>query len=105
MTLHGLAHYGLSGERGYLSQAEIDEIILPADFAEIENAAARLSGLVATGRIRHWLKDLPVPDMDQFLRSASDAQISSATAAVLAGRGAALKRASSSSNQSANCCV
>jgi len=76
MTLHGLAHYGLSGERGYLSQAEIDEIMLPADFAEIENAAARLSGLVVTGRIRHWLKDLPVPDMDRFLGSASDAQIS-----------------------------
>jgi len=76
MTLHGLAHYGLSGERGYLSQAEIDDTILPADFTEIENAAARLSGLVATGRIRHWLKDLPVPDMDRFLGSASDAQIS-----------------------------
>jgi len=76
MTLHSLAHYGLSGERGYLSQAEIDEIILPADFAEVESAAARLSGLVTTGRIRHWLKDLPVPDMDQFLGSASDAQIS-----------------------------
>jgi indoleamine 2,3-dioxygenase len=76
MTLHGLAHYGLSGERGYLSQAEIDEITLPADFAEIENAAARLSGLVATGRIRHWLKDLPVPDMARFLDTASDAQIS-----------------------------
>jgi indoleamine 2,3-dioxygenase len=76
MTLHGLAHYGLSGERGYLSQAEIDEIILPADFAGVENAAARLSGLVTTGRIRHWLKDLPVPDMDRFLGSASDAQIS-----------------------------
>ena len=76
MTLHGLAHYGLSGERGYLSQAEIDEITLPADFAEVESAAARLSGLVTTGRIRHWLKDLLVPDMDQFLGRASDAQIS-----------------------------
>lgn len=76
MTLHGLAHYGLSGDRGYLSQAEIDQITLPADFAEVEAAAARLSGLVTTGRIRHWLKDLPLPDMDQFLGRASDAQIS-----------------------------
>jgi len=76
MTLHGLAHYGLSGERGYLSQAEIDEITLPADFAEVESAAARLSGLVTTGRIRHWLKDLPIPDMERFLATASDAQIS-----------------------------
>lgn len=76
MTLHGLAHYGLSGDRGYLSQAEIDQIALPADFAEVEAAAARLSALVTTGRIRHWLKDLPVPDMGQFLAHASDAQIS-----------------------------
>jgi len=76
MTLHGLAHYGLSGERGYLSQAEIDEIKLPADFAGIESAAAKLSGLVATGRVRHWLKDLPVPDIARFLDTASDAQIS-----------------------------
>ncbi|MEO6218163.1 MAG: indoleamine 2,3-dioxygenase [Sphingomonas sp.] len=76
MTLHGLAHYGLSGERGYLSQAEIDEIALPADFIQVESAAARLSGLVTTGRIRHWLKDLPVPDMDRFLGAASDPQIS-----------------------------
>ena len=36
----------------------------------------RLSGLVATGRIRHWLKDLPVLDMARFLTNASDAQIS-----------------------------
>ena len=76
MTLYGLTHYGLSGDRGYLSQAEIEEITLPADFAQVENAAARLSGLVTTGRIRRWLKDLPVPDMDRFLGEATDAQIS-----------------------------
>ena len=76
MTLHGLAHYGLSGERGFLSQAEIDDVMLPRDFAAVEAAAADLSGLVTTGRIRHWLKDLPAPDIDIFLASASEAEIS-----------------------------
>lgn len=75
MTLHDLAHYGLSGDRGYLSPAEIDEIALPADFAEVEAAAAKLSGLVTTGRVRHWLDRLPVPDMKAFLASASAAEI------------------------------
>lgn len=75
MTLHGLAHYGLSGDRGYLSQAEIDEISLPEDFAEVEAAAANLSGLVTTGRIRHWLNGLPTPDVDGFLASATDDEI------------------------------
>lgn len=76
MTLQGLAHYGLSGERGFLSQAEIDEVALPAGFAAVEAMAADLSGLVTTGRIRHWLAELPTPDMAAFLASASDAQIS-----------------------------
>jgi len=78
MTLHDLAHYGLSGERGFLSQAEIDEVTLPPDFAEVERVAARLSGLVATGGIRHWLKDLPIPDMDGFLAQAGEAEITRA---------------------------
>jgi indoleamine 2,3-dioxygenase len=76
MTLQGLAHYGLSGERGFLSQAEIDEVALPAGFAAVEAMAADLSGLVTTGRIRHWLAQLPTPDMAAFLASASNAQIS-----------------------------
>ncbi|MEG3151861.1 indoleamine 2,3-dioxygenase [Sphingomonas sp. ZT3P38] len=76
MTLHGLAHYGLSGERGFLSQADIDTVVLPPAFAAVEAAAADLSGLVTTGRIRHWLKDLPAPDIAAFVASASEAEIS-----------------------------
>ena len=75
MSMNDLSHYGLSGERGYLSHAEIDEVTLPGDFAEIERAAAILSALVTTGRIRHWLQRLPIPDMKAFLTSADDDQI------------------------------
>ncbi|MBP2275457.1 MULTISPECIES: indoleamine 2,3-dioxygenase [Sphingomonas] len=75
MPLHDLAHYGLSADRGFLSPYEIDEIVLPGGFAPVEAAAAKLSGLVTTGRIRHWLDALPMPDIDAFLAAASDAEI------------------------------
>lgn len=75
MTLHDLSHYGLSGERGYLSHAEIDDVELPDDFAEVEGAAAMLSSLVTTGRVRHWLDSLAMPDIDAFLTSASEDEI------------------------------
>ncbi|MES2021443.1 MAG: indoleamine 2,3-dioxygenase [Pseudomonadota bacterium] len=75
MPLHDLAHYGLSADRGFLSPYEIEEIVLPGGFAPVEAAAAKLSGLVTTGRIRHWLDALPMPDSDAFLATASDAEI------------------------------
>ena len=75
MTLHDLAHYGLSADRGYLSQHEIDEIELPEMFEEIEDAAASLPALISTGRLRHWLKGLPIPDTETFLATASDEEV------------------------------
>ncbi|MEQ9662891.1 MAG: indoleamine 2,3-dioxygenase [Parasphingopyxis sp.] len=73
-----LSTYGMSRERGYLSDFEIDEIFLPDDFLEIEGAAEELSGLITTGRVRHWLDDLPTPDIETFLAEASDAEIRAA---------------------------
>ncbi|OYY88881.1 MAG: indoleamine 2,3-dioxygenase [Sphingomonas sp. 28-66-16] len=73
--MRDLGHYGLSAARGFLSAAEIDEVSLPDDFAEVEEAAAMLPALVATGRVRHWLKGLPIPDMAGFLATASEAEI------------------------------
>ena len=75
MPIHDLAHYGLSADRGYLAQTEIDEVALPDDFAEVEEAAATLSELLTTGRVRHFLARLPIPDIDGFLSTASEAEI------------------------------
>ena len=72
--LHDLDMYGLSADRGFLSAHESDEIVLPADFAEIEAAAARLPDLITTGRVRHWLDRLPVPAVDHFIAQASQAE-------------------------------
>ena len=74
MPLHDLAHYGLSAGRGFLSQHEIDEIALPPAFAEIEAAAAILPDLLTTGRVRHWLDKLPIPDIHRFIAGASHAE-------------------------------
>ncbi|TPG39697.1 indoleamine 2,3-dioxygenase [Sphingomonas koreensis] len=74
MTLHDLSHYGLSADRGFLSQHEIDAIALPGDFAEVEAAAALLPDLLTTGRVRHWLDKLPTPDVAGFIAHASHAE-------------------------------
>jgi indoleamine 2,3-dioxygenase len=74
-SLHDLAHYGLAADRGFLSAHESDEVTLPAAFAEIEAAAARLPDLLTTGRVRHWLGKLPTPDIAAFIASASPAEI------------------------------
>ncbi len=74
-SLKALAAYGLSAERGYLSDFEGDEIALPADFAPAEKAADELSGLMTSGRIRAVLDQLLQPDMPGFIATASDAQL------------------------------
>ena len=73
--MHDLGHYGLARDRGFLSAVEIDDVLLPDDFAEVEDAAAILSGLVTTGRVRHWLNALPMPDVHAFITTADDAAI------------------------------
>ena len=52
-----LEDFGLSAERGYLSTHEIDEISLPDSFDEMLDAAASLSDLITSGRVRHFRLD------------------------------------------------
>ncbi|QUL38718.1 indoleamine 2,3-dioxygenase [Erythrobacter sp. JK5] len=70
--------YGLSRERGYLSHHEIDEITLPAQFDEVCHAAGNLSGLLSSGRVRHWLNQLPDPQIEDWARQASEEQVRTA---------------------------
>ncbi|MBK7161231.1 MAG: indoleamine 2,3-dioxygenase [Sphingomonadales bacterium] len=73
-----LEDFGLSAERGYLSTHEIDEISLPDSFVEMLDAAASLSDLITSGRVRHFLKQVGHPDMATFLASASNEQVRTA---------------------------
>ena len=73
-----LEDFGLSAERGFLSSYEIDTIELPQGFDEMLDAAASLSGLITSGRVRHFLRQVGHPDMAYFLASASDEQVRTA---------------------------
>ena len=70
-----LSNYGMSRERGYLSHYEIDSITLPADFDPIVEAAGILSGLLTTGRVRHWLDALPDPQIEDWAKDSPEEEV------------------------------
>ena len=70
--------YGLSRERGYLSHYEIDEITLPARFDGVKQAAGNLSGLLSSGRVRHWLDQLDDPKIEEWAREALEEEVRTA---------------------------
>ena len=73
-----LKDYGMSRERGFLSHYEIDEIALPALFDEVKAAAGNLSGLMSTGRVRHWLDQLADPGLEDWAREAAEEEVRTA---------------------------
>ncbi|ANY20865.1 Indoleamine 2,3-dioxygenase [Tsuneonella dongtanensis] len=73
-----LSDYGMSRERGYLSHYEIDEIALPSLFDAVKQAAGNLSGLLSTGRVRHWLGQLADPGLEDWAREAAEEEVRTA---------------------------
>ena len=73
-----LSDYGMSRERGYLSHYEIDEITLPDEFAPVLQAAKKLSALLTTGRVRHWLEALPDPQIEDWVETAPEEELRTA---------------------------
>jgi indoleamine 2,3-dioxygenase len=73
-----ITSYGLSRERGFLSQYEIENISLPSTFDEIKSAALTLSDLLSSGRVRHWLERLPDPQIEEWAQSAPEDQVRTA---------------------------
>ncbi|MCC7393417.1 MAG: indoleamine 2,3-dioxygenase [Sphingomonadaceae bacterium] len=67
-----LSDYQMSAARGFLSHFELADIELPSIFAPLEDAAANLSGLMSSGRVRHWLDQLPDIDLSQFAAEADE---------------------------------
>ena len=70
-----LSDYGMSRERGFLSPYEIDEVFLPTRFNAVIDTAERLSDLLSTGRVRHWLDRLPEPDIAAWVLEAPEEQV------------------------------
>lgn len=73
-----LQDYGMSRERGFLSAFEIDEVTLPSQFDPIVRAAEGLSGLLTSGRVRHWLDQLPDPEIEDWAKTAPEQQVRAA---------------------------
>jgi indoleamine 2,3-dioxygenase len=73
-----LIDYGMSRERGFLSHYEIDEIALPSLFDGVKQAAGNLSGLLSTGRVRHWLDQLADPGLEDWAREAAEEKVRTA---------------------------
>lgn len=70
-----LSDYSMSASRGFLSSFEIVDIDLPDIFSPVIAAAENLSGLMTTGRVRHWLKQLPELDLTDWAANAPDEQV------------------------------
>jgi indoleamine 2,3-dioxygenase len=70
-----LSDYGMSRERGFLSHYEIDEVFLPTRFEAVIDTAERLSDLLSSGRIRHWLDKLPEPEIADWVLTAPEEQV------------------------------
>ena len=73
-----LSTYGMSRERGYLSHYEIDSIALHSEFAPVIEAAGKLSALLTTGRVRHWLDALPDPQIGDWAHEAPEEEVRTA---------------------------
>ncbi|MEP0449322.1 indoleamine 2,3-dioxygenase [Parasphingorhabdus sp.] len=65
----------MSASRGFLSCFEIVDIDLPDLFAPVLQAAENLSGLMTTGRVRHWLEQLPALDLVDWAANAPEEQV------------------------------
>ena len=70
-----LSDYGMSRERGFLSSYEIDEVFLPTRFGAVIDTAERLTDLLSTGRVRHWLDILPEPNIAKWVLDAPEEQV------------------------------
>ena len=73
-----LSDYGMTASRGFLSHFELADVDLPSDFAPVLEAAENLSGLMSTGRVRHWLHQLPPLDLAAFAHDAPEDQVRAA---------------------------
>jgi indoleamine 2,3-dioxygenase len=70
-----LSDYGMSRERGFLSPYEIDEVFMPTRFDAVIDTAERLSDLLSSGRVRHWLDKLPEPNIAEWVAGAPEEQV------------------------------
>lgn len=69
-----LSDFEVSPNLGFLSPFNPASVELPADFAPIQEMAAELPKILATGLVRARLSSLPVLDLQEFCSTSTDAQ-------------------------------
>lgn len=65
----------MSASRGFLSHFEIVDIDLPEFFAPAVEAAKNLPGLLTSGRVRHWLEQLPELKLSDWAANTPEEQV------------------------------
>ncbi len=73
-----LEDYGLSRSRGFLAAYEPDQIVLPALLQPAHVMALSLPQIIPTGRVRTHLASLPLIDVTEFCRTASEPELRTA---------------------------
>ncbi|MEQ9316456.1 MAG: indoleamine 2,3-dioxygenase [Henriciella sp.] len=74
-SLQPLEFYDMSRERGFLCRHDADAVDLPALLAPAVDAAMALPHSIVTGRAREILERLPVIDLEDFCKTATDQQV------------------------------
>lgn len=75
MTKLKIEDYDVTKDRGFLTPHDMGAVTLPEDFAPIVETGEKLSALMTSQRVRHFLNQLPLINMDKHLPSLSDAQL------------------------------
>ena len=75
MTKLNIEDYDVTRDRGFLTAHDMGAVQLPADFNPILETGAKLSALMTSQRVRHFLDQVPMIDMDKHLPSLNDAQL------------------------------
>lgn len=75
MTKLKIEDYDVTKDRGFLTPHDMGDVRLPADFLPIVETGAKLSALMTSQRVRHFLDQVPMIDMDKHLPTLNDAQL------------------------------
>lgn len=67
--------YDVTAERGFLTPHDMETVTLPPEFAPVIEAGRMLSGYLTSGRVRHFLDNIPEIDMGRHLPALNDAQL------------------------------
>lgn len=75
MALLNITDFDITADRGFLTPHDMEHVTLPEVFAPIEAAGDKLTSYMTSGRLRHFLNQLPQVDMAPVLPTLNDAQL------------------------------